>query len=105
MSGEPVGTPTGPCPERCARAGTRTGEGRMSLPSGHGPVPVTGATAAAAWWLGDAASRVLAGPFRSRVDAALAELSSGGDHGDLVPAHGIRREDGSLAPRFSADDR
>jgi hypothetical protein len=77
----------------------------MSLPSGHGPVPVTGATAAAAWWLVDAASRVLAGPFGSRVDAALAELSSARDDGDLVPAHGIPREDGSLAPRFSADDR
>jgi hypothetical protein len=76
----------------------------MSLPSGHGQVPVTGSmTTTAAWWLVDADTRVLAGPFSSRVDAALAELSSGRD--GLVPAYGVRREEGVLAPRFSPDDR
>jgi hypothetical protein len=52
-------------------------------------------------------SRVVAGPFGSRVDAALAEFSSGPrDELDaLVPAHGVRRDDGTLAPRFSPDDR
>jgi hypothetical protein len=79
----------------------------MSLSSGHGPVPVTGSsTTAVAWWLVDGDSRVLAGPFGSRVDAALAEFSSPRDGLDaLVPAHGVRREDGTLAPRFSPDDR
>jgi hypothetical protein len=85
----------------------------MGLPSGHGPVPVTGsATTAAGWWLVDVDSRVVAGPFATRLDAALAELSTGRDASDdldfldaLVPAHGIRRDDGSLSPRFSPDDR
>jgi hypothetical protein len=79
----------------------------MSLSSGHGPVPVTGSTSAAVgWWLVDAGSRVVAGPFDSRVDAALAEFSSAREEFDaLVPAHGLRREDGTLTPRFSPDDR
>jgi hypothetical protein len=78
----------------------------MSLFNGHGPVPVTGSTTAVGWWLVDADSWVLAGPFSSRVDAALAELSSPRDGSDaLVPAHGVRRENGTLAPRFSPDDR
>ena len=85
----------------------------MGLPSGHGPVPVTGsATTAAGWWLVDVDSRVVSGPFATRLDAALAELSTGRDALDdldlldaLVPAHGIRRDDGSLSPRFSPDDR
>ncbi|MBB3677088.1 hypothetical protein [Modestobacter versicolor] len=78
----------------------------MSLPSGHGPAPAT-AAAGTAWWLVDVDSRVVAGPFGSRVDAALAELSSSPrDELDvLVPAHGTRRDDGTLAPRFSPDDR
>jgi hypothetical protein len=58
---------------------------------------------AAAWWLVDAGTRVVAGPFSSRLDAALAALCSAED--GLVPAHGVRREEGTLAPRFSPDDR
>jgi hypothetical protein len=77
----------------------------VSLPSGQDRVPVTGSTRATAWWLVDEDTRVLAGPFPSRVDAALAELSSPRDGAEAVPAHGVRRPDGSLAPRFSADDR
>jgi hypothetical protein len=78
----------------------------MSWSNGHGAVPVTGSTGMAAWWLVDADARVLAGPFDSRVDAALAELSSSDEAaGALVPAHGVRREDGRLAVRFSPDDR
>ncbi|WP_369140489.1 hypothetical protein [Modestobacter versicolor] len=78
----------------------------MSLPSGHGPAPVT-ASSGTGWWLVDLDSRVVSGPFDSRVDAALAEFSSGPrDEWDaLVPAHGIRRDDGVLVPRFSPDDR
>jgi len=70
----------------------------MSLANGQG----TGVTSAAGWWLIDAGSRVVAGPFASRLDAALAELCS---QEALVPAHGVRREDGTLALRFSPDDR
>jgi hypothetical protein len=78
----------------------------VSWSSGHGPVPVTGAVSTtSAWWLVDLDSRVLAGPFDSRLDAALAELSTPPDGVELVPAHGVRRGDGSLGPRFSADDR
>jgi hypothetical protein len=76
----------------------------VSLWSGQGPAPVTGPTAAATgWWLVDGSSRVLAGPFDSQLDAALAELASPRDA--AVPAHGVRRSDGSFALRFSADDR
>jgi hypothetical protein len=75
----------------------------MSRSSGHGQVPVTGSMTAAAWWLVDAGARVMAGPFSSRLDAALAELCSVPD--GLVPAHGVRRAEGTLAPRFSPDDR
>jgi hypothetical protein len=78
----------------------------VSWSSGHGAVPMTGSTAVAAWWLVDADARVLGGPFGSRVDAALAGLSSPSDGaGALVPAHGVRRDDGTLAVRFSPDDR
>lgn len=77
----------------------------MSLSREHGAGPVTGSLTSPAWWLVDVDTRVVAGPFETRVDAALAEFSSGGDDDWLVPAHGVRREDGSLAPRFSADDR
>jgi len=77
----------------------------VSLPSGQGSVPVTGPTSATGWWLVDEHTRVLAGPFPSRVDAALAELSSPRDDVEAVPAHGVRRPDGTLAPRFSPDDR
>jgi hypothetical protein len=82
----------------------------MSLSSGHGrvPVPVTGSTTTAAgWWLVDVDSRVVTGPFGSRVDAALAEFSSAprDELDQLVPAYGVRRDDGTLAPRFSPDDR
>jgi hypothetical protein len=77
----------------------------VSLPSGHGSVPVTGPTSAAGWWLVDEDTRVLGGPFASRVDAALAELSSPRNGAEAVPAHGVRRPDGSLTARFSADDR
>jgi hypothetical protein len=76
----------------------------VSLPSGHGSVPVTGPASATGWWLVDQDTRVLDGPFATRVDAALAELSSAAD-AELVPAHGVRRPDGTLASRFSADDR
>jgi len=77
----------------------------MSLSNGHGTE--TGpATATLGWWLVDAGSRVVAGPFGSRVDAALAEFASdGGALQALIPAHGVRREDGTLALRFSPDDR
>jgi hypothetical protein len=72
----------------------------MSLANGQG----TGVTTSAAgWWLIDAGSRVVVGPFASRLDAALAELCSTREA--LVPAHGVRREDGTLALRFSPDDR
>jgi hypothetical protein len=87
------------------------GGGGVSLPSGQGPVPAPGTTAtpvttAGAWWLVDADERVYAGPFGSRLDAALAELSSPGvEVAMLYPAHGVRRADGTLAPRFSPDDR
>jgi hypothetical protein len=78
----------------------------VSLPSGHGSVPVTGSTTTmAAWWLVDADSRVVTGPFDSQLDASLAELSTPQDGDELVPAHGVRRGDGILGPRFSADDR
>jgi len=75
----------------------------MSLANGHG----TGlSTSAAGWWLIDAGSSVVAGPFASRLDAALAELSSARDPQQaLIPAHGVRRADGTLALRFSPDDR
>jgi hypothetical protein len=77
------------------------------LASEHGPVPVAGSTAVASWWLVDVDSRVVAGPFPSRLDAALAELSTSpvDELDELVPAHGVRRDDGSLAARFSPDDR
>jgi hypothetical protein len=66
-------------------------------------MPVAGA---GAWWLVDADERVYAGPFGSRLDAALAELSSPGVQvAALYPGHGIRRADGTLAARFSPDDR
>jgi hypothetical protein len=79
----------------------------MSVSNGHGPVPVTGSTSATGWWLVDIDSRVVAGPFPSRVDAALAAFSSApqDELDELVPAHGKRRDDGTLAPRFSPDDR
>ena len=88
-------------------------------PNGPGSAPVTGSTTGVpTWWLVDVDSRVVAGPFATRVDAALAEFSSAGSStvsstGDSslddllrpVPAHGVRRDDGTLAARFSADDR
>jgi hypothetical protein len=79
----------------------------MSVSSGHGPVPVTGSTPVTGWWLVDTDSRVVAGPFPSRVDAALAAFSSAprDELDELVPAHGVRRDDATLAPRFSSDDR
>jgi len=78
----------------------------MSLSREHGAGPATGSLTSSAWWLVDVDSHVAAGPFDTRVDAALAEFSSVHDDGyGLVPAHGVRRDDGSLAPRFSADDR
>jgi hypothetical protein len=75
----------------------------MSSPNGQD----TGtATSAAGWWLVDGHSHVAAGPFASRVDAALAELSGAQDPLQaLIPAHGVRRADGTLALRFSPDDR
>jgi hypothetical protein len=79
---------------------------RVSWSGGHGAVPATGATTVPGWWLVDAGSRVLAGPFATRLDAALAELaSSGAELPSLVPAHGVRREDGTLAVRFSPEDQ
>jgi hypothetical protein len=79
----------------------------MSVSSGHGPVPVTGSTPVTGWWLVDIDSRVVAGPFPSRVDASLAAFSSSprDELDELVPAHGVRRDDATLAPRFSPDDR
>jgi hypothetical protein len=80
----------------------------VSLPSANGPVSGTGTSTAlaSAWWLVDTDQRIYAGPFGSRLDAALVELSSPGVEVEtLWPAHGIRREDGNLAPRFSPDDR
>jgi hypothetical protein len=69
-------------------------------------MPVTGTTAGGSWWLVDAEQRVLAGPFASRLDAAIAELSSPGvEVAPLYPAHGVRRPDGVLVSRFSPDDR
>jgi hypothetical protein len=81
----------------------------MSLPNGPGTDTGTEAgtaTSAAGWWLVDGCSNVVAGPFASRVDAALAELSVA-PHPllPLVPAHGVRCVDGTLALRFSPDDR
>jgi hypothetical protein len=77
----------------------------MSLPNGHGTGTGT-ATSAAGWWLVDGHAHVVAGPFATRVDAALAELSAEPDPLlALVPAHGVRRTDGTLALRFSPDDR
>ena len=78
----------------------------MNASGGHGQVPITRTSATAEWWLVDQDTRVLSGPFGSRLDAALAELASPRDDVLVcVPAHGIRRADGSLAPRFSPDDR
>jgi hypothetical protein len=70
-------------------------------------VPATDTTTGGgAWWLVDAEQRVLAGPFASRLDAAIAELSSPGvEVAPLFPAHGVRRSDGLLVSRFSPDDR
>ncbi len=88
------------------RASLQDGGGDVSLSSGHGAGPVAGTAVPSAWWLVDADQRVLAGPFSSRLDAALAELSSPGvEVAPLYPAHGIRREDGMLVSRFSPDDR
>jgi hypothetical protein len=73
---------------------------------GHGPDAVAGVVTEPGWWLVDADTQVVGGPFATRLDAALAELSSPvSTAGGLVPAHGLPRADGSLAPRFSADDR
>jgi hypothetical protein len=92
--------------QRDELASLRYGGGGMSLSSGHGPGPSASTTAPAAWWLVDEDQRVLAGPFGSRLDAALAELSSPGvEVAPLYPAHGARRPDGMLASRFSPDDR
>jgi hypothetical protein len=92
--------------QRDELASLRYGGGGMSLSSGHGPGPSASTTAPAAWWLVDEDQRVLAGPFPSRLDAALAELSSPGvEVAPLSPAHGARRPDGLLASRFSPDDR
>ncbi len=79
------------------RASLRDGGGDVSeLASGHGRA--TGTTTPSSWWLVDAEQRVLAGPFGSRLDAALAELSSPGvEVAPLYPAHGVRRDDGTLA--------
>src|SRR5829696_8879686 len=87
------------------RASLHDGGGDVSeLASGHGRA--TGTTTPSSWWLVDAEQRVLAGPFGSRLDAALAELSSPGvEVAPLYPAHGARRPDGMLASRFSPDDR
>jgi hypothetical protein len=76
----------------------------VSWSGGHGAVPVTGTTTVAAWWLVDGAARVLAGPFGTRVDADLAGLASAGS-APAVAAHGVRRADGTLAVRFSPEDR
>jgi len=77
----------------------------MSSPNGQGTGTGT-ATSTAGWWLVDGHSHVVAGPFASRVDAALAELSVEQDALQaLVPAHGVHRADGTLALRFSPDDR
>ena len=92
--------------QRDELASLRYGGGDMSLSSGHGPVPSARTTAPPAWWLVDEDERVLAGPFASRLDAALAELSSPGvEVASLYPAHGAPRPDGTLASRFSPDDR
>jgi hypothetical protein len=76
----------------------------VSWSGGHGAVPVAGATTVVAWWLVDAGSRVLAGPFATRVDAELAGLP-GPASPSPVAAHGVRREDGTLVVRFSPEDR
>jgi hypothetical protein len=67
---------------------------------------VAGVVTEPGWWLVDADTHVVAGPFATRVDAALAGFASPGAAADaLVPAHGVPRADGSLAPRLSDDDR
>ncbi|MGY5884324.1 hypothetical protein [Modestobacter lacusdianchii] len=57
------------------------------------------------WWLVDGGAQVVAGPFPTHVDAALSEVSSGVPTDAVVAAYGVRRDDGTLARRFSPDDR
>ena len=57
------------------------------------------------WWLVDGHAMVVAGPFPTHVDAALSEVSSGVPTDAVVTAYGVRRDDGTLARRFSPDDR
>ena len=57
------------------------------------------------WWLVDGDARVVGGPFPTHLDAALSEVSSGVPTDAVVSAYGVRRDDGTLARRFSPDDR
>ena len=73
-----------------------------------GPVDPTESVESVAdlgWWLVDANALVVAGPFGTQVDAALSEVSSGTPTDAVVSAYGVRRDDGTLARRFSPDDR
>jgi len=69
------------------------------------PVESTEPVAGSGWWLVDAHAVVVGGPFPTHVDAALSEVSSGVPTDAVVSAYGVRRDDGTLARRFSPDDR
>ncbi|OMQ15012.1 hypothetical protein A7K94_0212440 [Modestobacter sp. VKM Ac-2676] len=62
-----------------------------------------GRGADAAWWLVDEDGVVLAGPFPSQLDAAVAGLTADGWFAE--PGYGSCRPDGTLSRQFSPEDR
>jgi hypothetical protein len=75
----------------------------VTLPSG-GPGAVDGMLTSVGWWLVDDGNRVVAGPYSSQVDAALAQLATG-EHLPAIPAYGTRMDDGAVLTRFSPEDQ
>jgi hypothetical protein len=54
------------------------------------------------WYLVDGSAQALSGPFADRIDADWLALSQGID---AVAVHGVRRADGTVAPRPSPEER
>jgi hypothetical protein len=75
----------------------------VSSPS-TGPGSVGQALDTLGWWLVDATDRLVAGPYTSQVDAALAELAVGAP-GPVRALYGLRMDDDSVLTRFSPEDQ
>ncbi|TYP87248.1 hypothetical protein [Blastococcus xanthinilyticus] len=96
----PAGRRTAGQAGAAAAAGGRTQPQQQAVALAVRPAPAP--AAAPTWWLVDDGAQAVAGPFDDRVDADWAALS-----GELaaIAVHGVRRPDGTVAPRPSPVDR